>query len=140
MTRRFGIDTSVLVRLLTGEPDASFRFCVTKMSALVEDEAAEIFVSNQVIGEAYIAVQHHYGVSKNEAREGLLEVLRSGLVAPLNGESVLAALEETGGAGLFDRLIANEYSRRGLQVLTLDNRMAALPDVRRLQERPRQQP
>ena len=132
MTRRFGIDTSVLVRLLTGEPEASFASCVTKLSALVEDEAAEIFVSNQVIGEAYIAVQHHYGVSKNEAREGLLEVLRSGLVAPLNGEAVLTALEKIGGAGLFDRLIADEYSRRGLQILTLDNRMAALPDVRRL--------
>ena len=140
MTRRFGIDTSVLVRLLTGEPEASFEFCVTKLSALVENEAAEIFVSNQVIGEAYIAVQHHYGVSKNNARAGMLEVLRSGLVAPLNGEAVLAALEEVGGAGLLDRLIADEYSRRGLQVLTLDDRMAALPDVLRLHESPGHQP
>ena len=136
MTRRFGIDTSVLVRLLTGEPEESFEFCVTKLSALIEDEAAEIFVSNQVIGEAYIAVQHHYGVSKNDAREGLLQVLRSGLVAPLNGKAVLAALEDLGGAGLFDRLIADEYSRRGLRVLTLDNRMAELPDVLRLQDGP----
>ncbi len=136
MTQRFGIDTSVLVRLLTGEPEASFEFCVAKLSALVEDEAAEIFASNQVIGEAHIAVQHHYGVSRDDAREGLLEVLRSGLVAPLNGETVLAALEEFGGAGLFDRLIADEYSRRGLQVLTLDNRMAALADLRQLQEGP----
>ena len=136
MTRRFGIDTSVLVRLLTGEPEESFEFCVTKLSALIEDEAAEIFVSNQVIGEAYIAVQHHYGVSKNDAREGLLQVLRSGLVAPLNGKAVLAALEDLGGAGLFDRLIADEYSRRGLWVLTLDNRMAELPDVLRLQDGP----
>lgn len=136
MTRRFGIDTSVLVRLRTGEPEESFEFCVTKLSALLEDEAAEIFVSNQVIGEAYIAVQHHYGVSKNDAREGLLQVLRSGLVAPLNGKAVLAALEDLGGAGLFDRLIADEYSRRGLRVLTLDNRMAELPDVLRLQDGP----
>ena len=27
MTRRFGIDTSVLVRLLTGEPEADFALC-----------------------------------------------------------------------------------------------------------------
>ena len=140
MTRRFGIDTSVLVRLLTGEPEASFEFCVTKLSALVEDEGAEIFVSNQVIGEAYIVVQHHYGVSKNDARAGLLEVLRSGLFAPLNGEPVLAALEAIGGAGLFDCLIADEYSRRDLKVLTLDDRMAALPDVWRLHESPGHQP
>ena len=68
MTRRFGIDTSVLVRLLTGEPAEDFAYCVTKLSALVEEDGAEIFASNQVIGEAYVAVQHHYGVSKADAR------------------------------------------------------------------------
>ena len=74
MTRRFGIDTSVLVRLLTGEPEADFSRSVRMLSALIEDEDAEIFASNQVIGEAYIAVQHHYGVSKADARVGLLDV------------------------------------------------------------------
>ena len=64
MIRRFGIDTSVLVRLLTGEPAEDFTYCVRKLSALVEEDGAEIFASNQVIGEAYVAVQHHYGVSK----------------------------------------------------------------------------
>ena len=129
MTQRFGIDTSVLVRLLTGEPEADFAHCVAKLSALIEDEGAEIFASNQVIGEAYVAVQHHYEVSKADARAGLLDVLHSGLVAPLNGRAVFAALEASGGAGLFDRLIADEYAHASLRVLTLDRHMAALPDV-----------
>ena len=132
MTQRFGIDTSVLVRLLTGEPEADFAHCVAKLSALIEDEGAEIFASNQVIGEAYVAVQHHYEVSKADARGGLLDVLHSGLVTPLNGRAVFAALEASGGAGLFDRLIADEYARASLRVLTLDRQMAALPDVQRL--------
>ena len=132
MTQRFGIDTSVLVRLLTGEPEADFAHCVAKLSALIEDEGAEIFASNQVIGEAYVAVQHHYEVSKADTRAGLLDVLHSGLVAPLNGRAVFAALEASGGAGLFDRLIADEYARASLRVLTLDRQMAALPDVQRL--------
>ena len=132
MTQRFGIDTSVLVRLLTGEPEADFAHCVAKLSALIEDEGAEIFASNQVIGEAYVAVQHHYEVSKADARAGLLDVLHSGLVTPLNGWAVFAALEASGGAGLFDRLIADEYARASLRVLTLDRQMAALPDVQRL--------
>ena len=34
--------------------------------------------------------------------------------------------------GLFDRLIADEYSRAGLEILTLDRKMASLSDVRRL--------
>ena len=86
----------------------------------------------QAVGEAYVAVQHHYEVSKAEARAGLLDVLHSGLVAPLNGRSVFAALEASGGVGLFDRLIADEYARASLQVLTLDRQLAALPDVQRL--------
>ena len=132
MIRRYGIDTSVLVRLLTGDPEKDFEYCVSKLRALVEDQTSEVFVSNQVVGEAYVAVQHHYGVSKADARASLLNVLRSGLVAPLNGRLVIEALNASGGPGLFDRLIADDYSRAGLEVLTLDRKMAALSDVRRL--------
>ena len=130
MTPRFGIDTSVLVRLLTGEPREDFLDCVAGLIALVEHEGSEIFASNQVIGEAYVAVQHHYRVSKPDARAGLLDVLRSGLVSPLNGNGAMEALEASGSPGLFDRLIADDYARAKLEVLTLDRRMASLADVR----------
>ncbi len=33
---------------------------------------------------------------------------------------------------MFDRLIAEGYTREGLEVLTLDRQMAGLTDVRRL--------
>ena len=132
MTRRFGIDTSVLVRLLTEDPVVEFEYCLEKLRTLVDDRGDEIFVSNQAIGEAYIAVQQHYGVAKSEARSSLLDALQSGLVSPLNGPTVIAALEATGGPGLLDRLIADDYARSGLEVLTLDRKMANLPDVKRL--------
>jgi hypothetical protein len=45
---------------------------------------------------------------------------------------VIAALEATGGPGLFDRIIADGYSHAGLEVLTLVRQMANLADVRRL--------
>ena len=92
-----GIDTSVLVRLVTGQPPDLFTLCVERLSALSAADA-EIFASNQVIGEAYVALQHHYGVSKEDARPGFF------LVAPLNGRDVLDALAASGGPGLFDRL------------------------------------
>ncbi|MBM5812237.1 MAG: type II toxin-antitoxin system VapC family toxin [Gammaproteobacteria bacterium] len=132
MIARCGIDTSILVRLATGDPADGFENCVRKLSALIERDDAEVFASNQVIGEAYVALQHHYGVSKPDARAALASVLRSGLVAPLNGAGVFAALEASAGCGLLDRLIADDYRRAGLSTLTLDRRMAALPDVRRL--------
>ena len=131
MALRYGIDTSVLVRLITGEPADAFAHCVERLHALVVG-GAEIFASNQVIGEAYVAVQHHYDVSETDARSELSRALTSGLVAPLNGRAVIEALEASGGPGLFDRLIADDYARADLQVLTLDRRMATLPDVRQL--------
>ena len=132
MTLRYGIDTSVLVRFLTGLPRPEYERCHRELIMMVNEENAEIYASNQVIGEAYVAVQHHYGVSSAEARSGLLTFLTSGLVAPLNGLAALAALQESGGAGLIDRLIAEDYSRSASETLTLDRRMGALPGVRRL--------
>ena len=133
MTARFGIDSSILVRLATGDPEDGFEHCVRKLTALIERDDAEVFASNQVLGEAYIALQHHYGVSKPDARAALVSVLRSGLVAPLNGAGVFAALEKaSAGCGLLGRLIADDYRRAELSTLTLDRKMAALPEVRRL--------
>ena len=129
MTPRFGIDTSVLVRLAVGEPERDFQRCLEALRALVEDEGREIFASNQVIGEAYTAIQHHYRVSDVDARAALIDVLTSGLVAPLNGQAVIQALQTREGPGLFDRLIADDYSRAGLETLTLDRRMGNLPNV-----------
>ena len=132
MPARFGIDTSILVRLATGDPEAGFEHCVRKLTALIERDDAEVFASNQVIGEAYVALQHHYGVSKREARAALVSVLESGLVAPLNGADVFAALKAESGCGLLDRLIAGDYRRAALTTLTLDRKMGALPQARRL--------
>lgn len=50
-------------------------------------------------------------------------------MAPLNGQAVIEALSASGSPGLFDRLIADDYSRAGLETLTLDRRMTSLPSV-----------
>lgn len=132
MTKRLGINTSILVRLVSGDPQRDFQECVGRLTALVQDEDTELVASNQAIGEAYIALQHHYGLSKKEAREDIAQTLQSGLVAPLNGLRVLEALAADKGCGLIDRLIADDYRQKDLIVLTLDRKMAALPDARRL--------
>ena len=132
MIARFGIDTSILVRLLTGDPAEGFQRATLRLRKLVENEEAEIVVSNQVIGEAYIALQHHYKISKTDAREALRSVLRSGLISPQNGAPVFRALDASGGCGLVDRLIVDDYQRHELETLTLDDRMARLPAARKL--------
>ena len=131
MTRRYGIDTSVLVRLVTGDPADMYAHTVGELSKLIQ-RGDEVLASNQVIGEAYIAIQHHYGIEKGTVRSELSRTLLSGLVAPLNGRAVNDLLEARGGAGLIDRLISDDYSQQGLSVLTLDQRMASIKGARRL--------
>lgn len=132
MPDRYGIDTSILVRLVTGDPAGEFDACVRRLSRLVEVEGAQVFASNQVIGEAYVVLQHHYGVSKPESRQALASVLGSGLVAPLNGDGVISALQARSGCGLLDRLIADDYAKAGAITLTLDRKMAALEGAQKL--------
>lgn len=123
--RRIGIDTSILVRLVTGDPPDAYAYCVERLHALAAG-GDEVYASNQVIGEAFMAVRYHYGVTSADARTELSNTLKSGLVTPLNGPAVLEALASTGGPGLFDRLISNDYRRSGLETLTLDRQMASL--------------
>ena len=129
MTQRFGIDTSVLVRLATGVPQLQFQRTVDKLTMLIERQGAQIVASNQVIGESYIALQHHYGVEKLDARAALAGVLQSGLVEALRGQSTLDVLAATKGCGLMDRLIAAAYNEEGFATLTLDKKMAKLKNA-----------
>lgn len=133
MKKRFGIDTSILMRLMTGDPLKDFTKTVQALERLIEEKpGADILASNQVIGEAYIAVRHHYGISKADARAALLSVLTSGLVAPLNGTAVLDSIRSHEGCGLLDRLIVDDYSRHGVETLTHDRKMGALTGATRL--------
>lgn len=132
-THAYGIDTSIFVRLLTGHPTRPYEATVAALQALFDREpATELFVSNQVIGETYITLQYHYRLSKADARNGILEFLEQGFVSPLNGEAALAVLRAHQGAGLIDRLIAQDYHAAELQVLTNDHKMSKLPGVQLL--------
>ncbi len=128
---RYGIDTSIFVRLLTGEPEKDFEQTKSALEKiLVDDPSAEIEVSNMVIAEAYFVLQHHYGVSKEEAKSGIASVMISGLVKPQRGANVLSALAAKQQPGLLDRLITEGYSANGLITITRDRRMGRLPHCR----------
>ena len=133
MIPHYGIDSSIFVRLVTAEPEGEFKKTIALLEKrLLAEPAVEFFVSNQVIGESYIALQHHYQISKSDAREAMLETLTSGLCTPLNGPSILAILKAQTGCGLIDRLIADDYTRHSLRSVTNDKKMAKLPWVERL--------
>ena len=129
----YGIDTSIFVRLLTGHPESDYNTTVKALQKLQAASAAtEFFVSNQVIGEAYITLQHHYQISKKDARSAIAKVLGSGSIQPMNEQPVLDLLARQTSAGLVDALITQEYNQNDMEVLTNDQKMSKLTGAKKL--------
>ena len=81
----YGIDTSVFVRVLTGLPAVDYQTTIKRLAALRAAQAEHITVANIVIAEAYAVLQHHYALSKADARAAILSALTSGLIEPADG-------------------------------------------------------
>jgi len=129
---RAGLDTSVVVRLLTGKPEelalVALRYLPEQLQA-----AHRVLVSDWVLAEAYYALQHHYKASKKET----LDALRSFLETPGvegTGEvpDVIATPRlESANPGFIDRVIHANYLRSGVEeVVTFERSAAKLPSVR----------
>jgi len=108
-----GLDTSVVLRILTGEPEAQARATQDFIRTSVH-QGKRIVVSDLVVSEAYFALVTHYRVSKREAVDGLLEMLEREVVYPCQGAcavEVLRAMKSSGQKlGLVDRLIHAHYA------------------------------
>ncbi len=127
-----GLDTSVVVRLLTGEPE---ELALVALRYLREQLRAEdrVLVSDWVLAEAYYALQHHYGASKKET----LHALRSFLETPgVEGMGESAGVIATPGLesakpGFIDRVIHANYLRSGVdEFVTFEKAAVKLPAVR----------
>ena len=128
-----GLDTSVAVRLLIGEPaeqaEAARRLLDVSGAA---DPAA---VSDLVVGETYFALRHHYQVPHGRAVAAIRALLADARVGPTGvALEVLNALsEEETTPGLMDRLIHGDYQRHGLELLTFDRDAAKLEGAQLIQ-------
>lgn len=129
------VDTCVLMRLAAGDPADQFAKTVEALENLLNRHIGlRIVAHNMVIGEAYIALQKHYGFTKPESRDSLAGVLTSGLVEPLDGEATLEVIDSAAkGAGLMDRLILlDSHTRQTAPLLTLDAALAKVPGAESL--------
>jgi predicted nucleic acid-binding protein len=128
---KVGLDTSVLLRLLTGEPEALAVVAVRRVDVSLRS-GDSVLVSDLVVSEAYFALQHHYGLSKAQAIEALGDLLlQSGIEATRAAHAVLAtpnlALAQP---GLVDRLIHAEYLRIADEMLTFEKSAARMRGAR----------
>jgi predicted nucleic acid-binding protein len=125
-----GLDTSVVVRLLTGLPRKQSQAAKARLERAL-DEGDVVFVTDLAVAKAYHALQHHYGVPKLEARELLLRFVTSGVVE-LDPRSSVSALSETGGAGMVDRLIHARHRALGGVTVTFERPQSRLEGAERL--------
>ena len=121
-----GLDTSVVLRLLIGEPRVQMEIARRRIeSALIAGEL--VVVTDLVVAEAFHALRHHYGVPETVALGRLREFLNSG-VAHVDPPGVREALGPgaRGQAGLVDRLIVARHRALGATTATFDRRQARL--------------
>jgi predicted nucleic-acid-binding protein len=126
---RAALDTSVVMRLLTGHPSDQAQAARTYLSD-TEQLSAKVYVSNLVIMEAYFACQHHYKMPKADVLRGLhtLLSLPTFVVHP----QLLTLLSTEGLAtaqpGFLDRLIHAEARNAHLPLVTFEKAATRLAD------------
>jgi predicted nucleic-acid-binding protein len=130
---RAALDTSVVMRLLTGQPQ-DLSAAARGYMAGVEQAGAKVFVSNLVVLEAYFACQHHYGMAKDAVLAGLQSLLSMPTfvvhprLLPLLATEGLA----TAKPGFLDRLIHAEAATARLPLVTFEKAAARLPQTQLL--------
>jgi predicted nucleic acid-binding protein len=120
-----GLDTSVVVRLLTGEPEAQYEAARRRL-AVAQARGETVLVPDLVVAEAFHVLRHHYGIPEPAVRQRMRDLLRSGLVEP-DPPGVEAVLDEVVEPGFVDRLIHLRCRERQAPLLTFDRAQARLP-------------
>ena len=127
---RSPLDTSVIMRLLTGQP-LDLATAARRYMAETEQAGARVFVSNLVILEAYFACQHHYGMAKDAVLTGLKRLLSMPTFVVHPQLLPLLATEgiATAKPGFLDRLIHAEATAAHLPLVTFGKAAARLPNI-----------
>ena len=127
-----GLDTSVVLRLLVGEPKNQADVALQYVRDLFAENQPAI-VSDQVIAETYFALHAHYGVPKRESVRTLLQFVDSDLVALEGGgcarEVLVTMSASTQKPGLVDRLIHAQYLKQADEVATFEKALGKLEKV-----------
>lgn len=125
-----GFDSSVVLRLLIGEPEEQAQRAMARLNAIVAG-GGQVVVSDMVVSEVYFALQYHYDVPKAEAIEVIRSFLESPEIAcPGVVEEVIARRDlARANPGLVDRIIHAEYRRAGFRMATFEKASRKLPGV-----------
>ena len=128
---KIGLDTSFVLRLLTGAPEAQASLALKEMQALLE-RGATLVVSDMVASEVYFALQHHYSVPKSEALSLISQFLKERGVESLGVAKAVLEVPNlaTANPGFVDRLIQGEYMKTVKEILSFEKAGGRLTGVR----------
>jgi predicted nucleic-acid-binding protein len=128
---KVGLDTSVVLRLLLGQPTDQSQRAVAFLEAVAR-RGDQAVVSDLVVAEAYFALQHHYEVPKNEALVALRRMFADGEIESQGVATEVLAMEGLASAkpGFVDRLIQGAYISNGGSMATFEKTSGKLKSVR----------
>ena len=123
----FGLDTSVLMRLVVQTNDVFTESVRDRVCELLDD-GNDFFVSCLVASEAYYALQHHYGNTKEEAISALRALSKEeGFTFSAEAKVALDTPEVwKANPGFVDRMLSGEYAGKGYVTLSCEKSFCRL--------------
>ena len=128
-----GLDTSIVLRLLTGTPEKQAKLALETLEESIQ-VGKKIMISDLVIAESYYGLCCHYDVPMEEAIKQLLNFLQSGMVTLEPNGQAIQSLKETKSkkVGFVDRMIRHQYLKNVKEVMTFDKNFSSLTHVKLL--------
>ena len=126
-----GLDTTVFVRLLIGEPNDQFARAEAYLDELYF-RGDQAIVSDLVVAETYFALQYHYQISKADALASIARAFESGDIKSTGvAPQILKTLAlATAKPGFVDRLIHAAYLKQADEIATFEKASSKLESVR----------
>lgn len=124
---RFGLDTSVVLRLLMGTPEAEAA-AARVFIASVTEQRGECVISDVAVAESFFALKTHYGVDDERAARALIELGRARPmhISAAATRALDTVVQRSAGAGFVDRLIHAGYQSDLAGLVTFDRKAARL--------------
>lgn len=125
---RVGLDTSIIVRLMTGEPSDLAHIAHDTVRALLA-EGKELAVSDLVVAETYFALHNYYGIPKQQVLNRLSEFLSTPSIVAIGEAGHVLQQPNLGSSkpGFVDRMIHAQYMKEASYMLSFEKAAEKLP-------------
>ena len=127
---RYSLDTSFVVRLLTGDPVPQFHVAVGFLEKCGRDDGVAEFI-DLVLAEAYFALQYHYGFPKDAALKALQQFSNQPGVSFSEHAIDILSMQglSTANPGFVDLLIYGFSKAQSCKLVTFEKKARKLEDV-----------